>query len=299
MPFDHNAASESPTEALRHDPLVVELATHQPMMDAAKLQRWWRLNRERFGHALLGALTIGFTLLAWQLLTVNKVDAYVRFENVPSPAQVIASVSRVVGTAEFGRHVLASAQRILTGFLLAAAVAIPTGLLIGRFKLIRAALFPIIELARPIPAIAWVPMAVMLWPTSEESILFITFLGSFFPILLNTLHGVESVDPVLVRAARSLGASERAVFLEVYLPGALPQIFTGLTVGMGVAWVSLIAAEMISGQFGVGYFTWQAYSLVDYPDIVLGMITIGLLGLASSWAIRSIGALLMPWKADQ
>jgi NitT/TauT family transport system permease protein len=167
-----------------------------------------------------------------------------------------------------------------------------------------------------------VPMAIMLWPTNEGSIVFITFLGSFFPILINTLQGMVQVDPVLVRAARCLGAREAAVFREVYLPASLPQIFTGLTVGMGVAWVSLIAAEMISGQFGIGYFTWEAYSLVQYPDIALGMITIGLLGLGSgmagssiygghpprgapplglgsSFAIRLVGRLVMPWAASR
>ena len=92
-------------------------------------------------------------------------------------------------------------------------------------------------------------------------------------------------------------AAGRHWYREVYLPASLPQIFTGLTVGMGVAWVSLIAAEMISGQFGIGYFTWEAYSLVQYPDIALGMITIGLLGLGSSFAIRLVGRLVMPWAA--
>jgi NitT/TauT family transport system permease protein len=140
-------------------------------------------------------------------------------------------------------------------------------------------------------------MSIMLWPSNEESIVFITFLGSFFPILLNTLHGMNAVDPVLVRAARCLGASEGTIFREVYFPSALPHIFTGLVVGMGVAWVSLIAAEMISGQFGIGYFTWEAYSLIQYADIALGMITIGLLGLLSSLAIRGLGRLLMPWNA--
>jgi NitT/TauT family transport system permease protein len=148
---------------------------------------------------------------------------------------------------------------------------------------------------RPIPAIAWVPMAIMLWPTNEQSIVFITFLGSFFPILVNTLHGMSLVDPVLVRAAQCLGAREKSIFLEVYFPASLPHIFTGLTVGMGVAWVSLIAAEMISGQYGIGYFTWEAYSLVQYADIALGMITIGVLGLASSSLIRTAGRLAMPW----
>jgi sulfonate transport system permease protein len=155
--------------------------------------------------------------------------------------------------------------------------------------------FPLTEVVRPIPAIAWVPMSIMLWPSNEESIVFITYLGSFFPILINTLHGMALVDPVLVRASQCLGARESSIFREVYFPSALPHIFTGLTVGMGVAWVSLIAAEMISGQFGIGYFTWEAYSLVQYPDIVLGMFCIGVLGLASSALIRGIGKMVMPW----
>jgi len=131
----------------------------------------------------------------------------------------------------------------------------------------------------------------------QESIVFITFLGSFFPILLNTVHGVTTLDPVLVRAARCLGASEAQLFRAVILPGVMPQIFTGLAVGIGVAWVSLIAAEMISGQFGVGYFTWEAYSLVNYAEIALGMITIGMLGLVCSGVIRVVGNLVMPWRA--
>jgi len=103
------------------------------------------------------------------------------------------------------------------------------------------------------------------------------------------------MDGVLIRAGRVLGANEARLLWNVVLPGSLPHIFTGLAVGMGVAWVSLIAAEMISGQFGVGYFTWEAYSLVQYPDIALGMIAIGVLGLASSLLIRAMGRFVMPW----
>ncbi len=165
----------------------------------------------------------------------------------------------------------------------------------GRFRLVREFVFPVSEVLRPIPAIAWVPMSIMLWPSNEESIIFITFLGSFFPILLNTLHGMTMVDPVLIRAAQCLGAREASIFREVYFPATLPYVFTGLTVGMGVAWVSLIAAEMISGQFGIGYFTWEAYSLVQYADIALGMICIGVLGLGASALIRGLGGIVMPW----
>ena len=108
---------------------------------------------------------------------------------------------------------------------------------------------------------------------------------------------MSAIDPVLLRAGRCLGASEGRMFWHVILPGALPHIFTGLAVGMGVAWVSLIAAEMISGQFGVGYFTWEAYSLISYAEIALGMITIGVLGLVCSGSIRLLGKLAMPWLA--
>jgi sulfonate transport system permease protein len=113
--------------------------------------------------------------------------------------------------------------------------------------------------------------------------------------VLNTIHGVERVDRGLVRAALSLGAGRAAIFREVVIPGALPAIVTGLSVGMGVSWICLISAEMISGQFGVGYFTWVAYGIVKYAQIVVGMLTIGVLGMASSALIRWAGAGLMPW----
>lgn len=257
--------------------------------------RWIKLNRERMRAVLLGTISLLIFLLAWHLLTRYRVEFFVRFTNVPSPLEVYASFTRAIHDPHFLMHIALSCRRIFLGFSLAALLAVPLGLVMGRFKLVHEAVFPVAEVLRPIPAIAWVPMAIMLWPTNEQSIIFITFLGSFFPILVNTLHGMSLVDPVLVRAAQCLGARERAIFREVYFPASLPHIFTGLTVGMGVAWVSLIAAEMISGQYGIGYFTWEAYSLVQYPDIALGMITIGVLGLASSLLVRAIGKLVMPW----
>lgn len=263
--------------------------------DARRPPAWLRGAPVR--AAALSVLSLALFVLAWHLLTTYRVNVYVRFMNVPTPADVLTSAEAAFGNSVFLTHVLISCRRILYGFLIAAVIAIPLGLLMGRFRLLRELVFPVSEVLRPIPAIAWVPMAIMLWPTNEQSIVFITFLGSFFPILLNALHGMANVDPVLVRAARSLGAGEGALFREVYLPATLPQIFTGLTVGMGVAWVSLIAAEMISGQFGIGYFTWEAYSLVQYSDIALGMISIGVLGLASSGAIRLVGRLSMPWSS--
>jgi len=258
--------------------------------------RWRRLHAETLRAVILGTLSIAAFLLAWHLLTTYRVNVYVRFSNIPSPIEVYGSLTNALHSKDFITHILLSCRRILLGFSIAAAMGIPLGLVMGRFAIVREIVLPVSELLRPVPAIAWVPMAIMLWPTNEQSIVFITFLGSFFPILVNTLHGMSMVDPVLVRAAQCLGAREGSIFREVYFPASLPHVFTGLTVGMGVAWVSLIAAEMISGQFGIGYFTWEAYSLVQYPDIMLGMICIGVLGLGSSFLIYLIGRTAMPWS---
>ncbi len=258
----------------------------------------WRLPRGGHGAALNWALSLASLLLflaAWHVATTYRLDLHIRFVNVPTPQAVLHRAIVAFHDARFLQHIAISLRRIGAGFVLAALTAIPLGLGMGRYPALRSLVYPVVEVLRPIPAIAWVPMSIMLWPTSEESIVFITFLGSFFPILINTLHGVAAIDPVLVRASRSLGAGEAALFRHVFLPGALPHIFTGLTVGMGVAWVSLIAAEMISGQFGIGYFTWEAYSLVQYADIVLGMLLIGVLGLLSSGLLRLLGEALMPW----
>lgn len=285
-----------------HD-VTQPVSSHPTAVSAAAKRlfsiRWRRPQKVRARPILLGLLSIALFVFCWHVLTAHRINLYIRFINVPTPEAVLARAILALHSVEFSTNLYVSCRRILEGFVVATALAVPLGLAMGRFRVVREIIFPISEIMRPIPAIAWVPMAIMLWPTNEESIVFITFLGSFFPILLNTLDGMANVDPVLVRAARSLGASEAAVFREVYLPASLPQIFTGLTVGMGVAWVSLIAAEMISGQFGIGYFTWEAYSLVQYSDIALGMITIGLLGLISSWIIRAIGQIAMPWRTGQ
>jgi sulfonate transport system permease protein len=256
-----------------------------------------QITRERIITVILAFISIGALFLVWYLGTKYKVEFYIRFKNVPTPYEVMQQAIQVGLSKKFIVNIGYSVRRILLGFVIAIAIGVPLGLMIGRYRRIGDFFMPAVEIMRPIPAIAWVPMSIMLWPDNESSIVFITFIGAFFPILLNTIHGVHSLDGVLIRAGRCLGAGEFRLLWNVILPGSLPHIFTGLAVGMGVAWVSLIAAEMISGQFGVGYFTWEAYSLVNYPAIVLGMITIGVLGLVCSGIIRIVGKLMMPWLA--
>jgi NitT/TauT family transport system permease protein len=271
---------------------IAAAAAPRPVPSGLSLLRSARANALGM---LLWVVSLSLLLGFWYVATKYRLEFYIRFTNIPTPAEVLQKLVEVNQSSKFLTNIGMSVRRILIGFGIAMAIAIPLGLLIGRYRPIRDLLLPICEVLRPIPAIAWVPMSIMLWPNNEASIVYITFLGSFFPILLNTIHGVQSIDSVLIRAAQCLGAKEPALLWNVVLPGAMPHIFTGLAVGMGVAWVSLIAAEMISGQFGVGYFTWEAYSLVNYAEIVLGMITIGVLGLICSGAIRAGSRLAMPW----
>jgi NitT/TauT family transport system permease protein len=264
---------------------------HPPLVRMAQ-----RLRRQA-PELLLALASLGALLLFWHLATTYRWDFHVRFTNIPTPMEVLQRLGHVNEGGKFVANVGMSLRRIFLGFAVASVFGVALGLAVGRYPLLRKLAFPAMEALRPIPAIAWVPISIMLWPDNEESIVFITFIGAFFPILLNTVAGVQAVDAVLLRAGQCLGAREPQLLWHVVLPGALPQIFTGLAVGMGVAWVSLIAAEMISGQFGIGYFTWEAYSLISYADIVLGMITIGVLGLLSSEGIRAVGRTVMPWLA--
>ena len=277
-------------DTLRAQPDAVEVPSIQ--QEQPRTIFWLR---QHMPGVLMSACSLLSIVLFWHLATTYRLDFYIRFNNIPTPLEVMHKVIEVNGSSKFIHNIGLSLRRIFLGFAVATVLGVTLGLLIGRYRIARGFLFPAVEAFRPIPAIAWVPISIMLWPDNEVSIVFITFIGAFFPILLNTISGVQAVDAVLLRAGLCLGAREPQIMRYVILPGAAPQIFTGLAVGMGVAWVSLIAAEMISGQFGIGYFTWEAYSLISYAEIVLGMITIGLLGLACSGLIRFIGKSMMPW----
>jgi NitT/TauT family transport system permease protein len=254
--------------------------------------RRWRRQLRSFA---VGLAAIIVWLSLWQTASVQKWDLLFRFENIPSPTAVIGAAGEMVTAPKFAAHVGNSVRRIFVGFSVAALLAVGAGLLIGRFRIAAESLLPPLEVLRPIPAVAWIPLAILLFASAEQSMVFITFIGAFFPILLNTIHGVERIDRRLIHASLSLGAGPVDVFREVILPGALPAIVTGLSIGMGTSWFSLVTAEMISGQYGIGYYTWEAYTLQKYPSIVLGMISIGILGMGSCHVIKLAGQRLMPW----
>ena len=228
--------------------------------------------------------TVALAILLWQLLTTGGVRFWLSFDTLPPPTAVLSALLALAGTGEFHRDVLASLGRIGAGSALAGVLGTVVGVALGRSRLAEDSLGTLVAITRPIPAIALVPIAILLFPTSEQGIVAITFAAAFFPVAVSTRHAV-----------RTMGGSRLPVLSRVVLPGALPGIVAGLSVGIGVSWVCVISAEMISGQFGIGYRTWQSYTVVDYPAVVAGMTVIGLLGWLTSAAVERLGRRATAW----
>jgi ABC-type nitrate/sulfonate/bicarbonate transport system permease component len=173
------------------------------------------------------ALSLVVGVAIWQLACAYKLNFIVNFENIPSPLVVLSALIKHAYETKFYLHILVSIKRILIAFVLASAVGIIIGVAIGRLKIARDIVIPHIEILRPIPAVAWIPLAILMWPTEEASIIYITLLGALFPIVLNTVHGVEQTPEVLVRAAQSFGATRLQILRHVVVPAAMPAIAAG------------------------------------------------------------------------
>lgn len=256
----------------------------------------------RSSRPYYAALGICLFFAAWYLLVdVFKVW---RFRELPGLVPSIRewiSLNPTYGvslfTAEYYAHIWASVYRVFSAFISATILGIGIGVLMGWNRVFRGLTFPILEMLRPIPILAWIPLAILLIPGREAPIIGLTFLAAFFVTILNTLLGVRSIDEVYFRAARSLGFSNTAILLHVIIPGAMPYIFVGLQIAMGACWFSLVAAEIVSGQAGLGYKVWETYYYVQYETMVIIMATLGLLGYLSSALVRIVGNRLMRWRA--
>lgn len=249
----------------------------------------------RLAAGALAALPLAAVLLLWYLFTANDVVLWLRFDKVPGPVEVFDTLQGRLASGSYYQDLLASLRRILLGFGLAAVSGVGIGIAIGRSRVVQALVRPLIEVARPIPAIALVPLAILMFPTGEQGIVFITFFAAFFPVVVSTIHAMKTLPKVWEEAARTMGARRLSVLSHVVLPGAMPGIFSGLSVSMGVAWICVISAEMISGQFGIGYYTWQSYGLLDYSGVVVGMLSIGILGWGTAWLVERLGSRINRW----
>ncbi|MCA3288021.1 MAG: ABC transporter permease [Roseomonas sp.] len=223
---------------------------------------------------------------------------------IPSPADVAEyMVDFAVGgiwddafSATLHIHLFASMTRVYGGFALAALVAVPLGLLIGRNEKVRALLDPFLQLMRPIPVTAWLPLSMILFGLGPRSAFFLVFLGAFYPILLNTVFGVRSVEKRLFEAASMLGCSGTAQFFRVVLPASLPSIFTGLRLGLGLAWFVIVVGEMTGVPQGLGAVIMDGRTLSRTELVICGMIVIGIAGFISDRIIVAIMNRLLRWS---
>jgi len=267
---------------------------------------------------LLGILLPLIILFVWEIaaVQVNNPTLLPRVEAVAG--RLIHPFSDLLNTGSFVRHIIVSASRVILGFLLAALVGIPLGLLVGRHLLIRQIFSPIIEVLRPLCPIAWIPFAMAVFKTYtiadvfgvhytsslfghiQLGMLFVIFYGGFFPIFLNTVHGVKSVKNIHVESSLLLGADQRRLFRKVILPSALPAILTGLRVGLGISWMVIIAAEMLPGSdAGIGYLIMFSYELAEMDILIASMILIGLVGTLLSYGVKWISDRTSFWQAKE
>jgi NitT/TauT family transport system permease protein len=241
----------------------------------------------------------GLLLLLWHVATTQR---WTRL--IPTPAETAEyMVDFAAGgiyddafSATLHIHLLASMSRVYGGFLLAAACALPLGMLIGRIPLARQTLDPFFQLMRPIPVTAWLPLSMILFGLGAKSAFALVFLGAFYPILLNTIFGVRNVDPKLFEAASMLGCRGNAQFFRVVLPAALPSIFTGLRLGLGLAWFVIVVGEMTGVPQGLGAVIMDGRTLSRTELVICGMIVIGVVGYLSDRLVMLLGDYFLRWS---
>jgi len=249
-------------------------------------------------------LLLPLALLALWYLAVQQ--RWVIEGIIPGPTQVAESWYRwIFGSptrslspysGTWVANVLYSSRRVLQGFLFAAAVGIPLGIFVGWNRLVARLVDPTIQMLRPVPITAWLPFSIAVFGIYDAGALFLIGLGAFYPIVINTTHGVRDTNLLLLRAARMLGAREGTVLFKVVLPSALPSIFTGLRLGVGIAWTAVIVAEMIAVKSGLGYVLWDAYYVGRMDICVATMFSVGLLGFFSDQVILLTSRLLLRWR---
>ena len=276
-------------------------ATPQSVPEAPSAARRRRRLAEQVRAVALG---VGFPLVL--ILLWDRAVAITGTRLVPSPREVavmmydfsFGGVYDDAFSATILTHIWKSMTRVYGGFFLAALIGIPLGLMIGRIRLLRQLLDPTINLLRPIPVTAWLPLSMILFGLGAKSAFALVCLGAFYPILLNTVFGVRSVDPKLFEAASMLGCRGNAQFYKVVLPAATPAIFTGLRLGLGLAWFVIVVGEMTGVPQGLGAVIMDGRTLSRTELVICGMIVIGVAGYLSDRVVVLIGNRLLRWSPN-
>jgi len=255
---------------------------------------------KRFHGFLKGlAIPVGIILI-WQVLSIYIQNSFILPGWETIIPVLIHPFEPLFGGASLYQNSFISLQRVLNGFFLAVLIGVFLGLLCGWSKSAEDYVNPIIQILRPVPPIAWMPLAIAWFKIGFGSLIFIIFIGSFFPVFISTIEGVRSVRVRWLEVAQTLGATTLEIFKTVVIPGALPSIWTGLRLAFGVAWMCLVAAEMLPGtSAGLGYLIMFAYNLGQIQVIVAGMIIIGVIGIVADYFFRMGQTKLFNWQGKE
>jgi taurine transport system permease protein len=215
---------------------------------------------------------------------------------LPTPGQVIAQAQELLASGDLWKSVLVSSERVFAGFALAGIAAVPLGVIMAVWWPAKAIAEPFISLLRPLPSITWIPLTILWLGIGEQQKIAIVFLGSWIYILFYTLASVQRVDPVLIRAARNLGAGDLAVMAQVILPAALPGIIAGLKITLAISWSCVLSAELVAAQSGLGALIWQGKDWGNLPLVLVGMVAISITVLIADMLAAQIERLLLPWE---
>jgi NitT/TauT family transport system permease protein len=249
------------------------------------------MNRMR--QSLPGIVIILLLLGVWWLTVIAT-----RSVIFPTPWQVVTGTLELVRDGTLWQHIAASLGRVAAGFLLAVAVGVPLGLWMGWKRGAHDALNPLFQILRPISPIAWIPIAILWFGVGNASPIYLIFISSVFPLVLQTVAGVHTIEKRYLRAADNFGVSRYRLFSQVVIPAVLPQVIVGMRVGLGVAWLVVVAAEMIALRSGLGYLIIDSRNAGNRYDLVIaGMIIIGLIGLLLDGLMRMLeGARIVRWR---
>lgn len=229
-------------------------------------------------------------LAFWWAVTAAKLVV------LPGPHEVFWRALELIRSGQLPLDVFSSLRRVLTGFVLGAALAIPVGFLMGWYKTARALIEPYVQFFRMIPPLAVIPLAIVTMGIDEAPKIFVIFLASFLSCVVATYQGVISVDRTLINAARVLGANDAVIFPRVVIPASIPFILVGVRIGLGSAWATVVAAELIAAQSGLGFRMQQAQLFYDLPTIFVSLIAIGVLGLAMDRLLQATERRLTQWQ---
>jgi ABC-type nitrate/sulfonate/bicarbonate transport system permease component len=248
--------------------------------------------RDLVRASALGLVGVGVLLAAWTIAARRLANPIL----LPVPRALLGGFLEIWRDGTLARDVAASLKRVVLGFLVASATAIPLALAMVSSRVLRQVASPVLGLLRPIPPIAWIPIAILWFGLGDRPSYFVTAVAAFFPVFVNALAGATAVEPQHLRAAQCLGAGRWALLRYVYLPSALPSIFTGLKIGLGQSWMAVVTAELVAAQSGLGYMIELNRLQLETPRVFVGMLVIAVVGALMTLSLSGIEIVIFPWK---